>query len=106
MDSGIFEQISEIEINSCNNKFKIIENILASFKDIKDIKIKINPKIIIAAKICETNKLEIKNEILIVPKFLSIIGKIIIWAETETNIIDFIKFKILLFPLFIKNFIK
>lgn len=100
------EQISEIKINNCNNKFKIIQNILASFNDTKDIKTKINPKITILAKTYETNKLEIKNEILIVPKFLRIIGKIIICAETETNIIDFIKFKILFFPLFIKNFIK
>lgn len=69
--------------------------------DIKEIKIKINPKITIPAKIYETNKLEITNEILIVPKFLRIIGKIIICAEIDISIIDFIKFKILFFPLFI-----
>ena len=49
----------------------------------------------------ETNKFEIKNEQLIVPKFLSIIGKIIICAETDINIIDFNVFKILFFPFFI-----
>ena len=52
-------------------------------KDIKQNKI---PKTIIIPNNGETNKLEIKNVKLTVPKFLSIIGKIIICADTETNI--------------------
>lgn len=56
-------------------------------KDIKQNKI---PKTIIIPNNGEANKLEIKNVKLIVPKFLSIIGKIIICADTETNIVLFI----------------
>ena len=56
-------------------------------KDIKQNKI---PKTIIIPNNGETNKLEIKNVKLTVPKFLSIIGKIIICADTETNIALFI----------------
>ena len=56
-------------------------------KDIAQNKI---PKTIIMPNNGETNKLEIKDVKLTVPKLLSIIEKIIICADTETNIALFI----------------
>ena len=92
MLNDIFDINFAINISISSNIFNKIANNFANLKEIKDINIVINPKIIVIPNIGLASKLEIKKVNETVLKLSAVIGIIIICAEIviASNLLTFL----------------